>query len=283
MAVTIKTKEEIGFLREGGKRLAGILNQVVGAARIGVTTFALDALAENLILQSGGRPSFKGYRIKGAPHAYPGTLCISINEEVVHGIPRKDRVLREGDIVGLDIGMWYPAGATANSELPTTNQKNKFPIRNSQFGIALATDMAVTIGIGKISSEAQRLIDVTKESLDIGIAQVKPGATVGDIGGEIEKFLKKNHLGIIRDLAGHGVGYELHEEPLIPNYGSAGQGVELKQGMVIAIEPMATLGDWHVILADDGWTFKTADHSLGAHFEHTMAVTQNGVEILTHV
>lgn len=266
MAVTVKTKEEIDIMREGGKRLAGILDQVVLSARAGIATFELDKLAEHLILQSGGVPSFKGYRIKGSPHAYPGTMCISINEEVVHGIPRNDRILHEGDVVGLDIGMWYPSYAKASDGKPIKS---------------LCTDMAVTIGIGNISSEAKRLIEATKESLDIGIVQVKPGATVGDIGSKIEQFLKKNNLGIIRDLAGHGVGYELHEEPLIPNYGSAGKGVELKEGMVIAIEPMATLGDWRVVLADDGWTFKTADNSTGAHFEHSMAVTKDGVEVLT--
>ena len=266
MAVTIKTKEEINIIRDGGKRLADILDQVVMAAHVGVATLALDKLAEDLILQSGGKPSFKGYRIKGASAVYPGTICVSINEEVVHGIPRKDRILRQGDVVGLDIGMWWPSFAKASEGKPIK---------------PLCTDMAVTIGVGEISSEAQRLIDATKESLDIGIAEVKPGATVGDVGYAIETFLKRNHLGIIRDLAGHGVGYELHEEPLIPNYGHAGKGVELKEGMVIAIEPMATLGDWRVILANDGWTFKTVDNSLGAHFEHTMAVTKDGVEVLT--
>lgn len=272
MAVTVKTKEEINIMREGGRLLAGILNQVVAAARVGISTFELDNLAEDLILQSGGAPSFKGYRVKGARNAYPGTMCISINDEVVHGIPRNDRILREGDVVGLDIGMWYSGGKRGDWR----REAGKTDSRSS-----LCTDMAVTIGIGKISSEAKRLIDATKESLDIGIGQVKPGATVGDIGNAIETFLKKNNLGIIRDLAGHGVGYELHEEPLIPNYSSAGKGVELKEGMVIAIEPMATLGDWRVVLADDGWTFKTVDNSLGAHFEHTMAVTKDGVEVLT--
>lgn len=266
MAITIKTKEEIDLMREGGKRLADILNQVVSAARIGIATLELDKLAESLIFQSRGRPSFKGYRVKGASVAYPGTICVSINEEVVHGIPRNNRILREGDVVGLDIGMWWPSFAQASDGKPAKS---------------LCTDMAVTIGVGKISSEAKRLIDATRESLEIGIAAVKSGATVGDIGSEIERFLKKNHLGIIRDLAGHGVGYELHEEPLIPNYGSAGKGAELKEGMAIAIEPMATLGDWRVVLANDGWTFKTIDNSLGAHFEHTMAVTKNGVEVLT--
>ena len=248
-------------MRENGKRLAAVLQKVAAFAHPGVSTAELDSLAESLILRSGGKPSFKGYRIKGVSRSYPATMCISINEEVVHGIPRKDRVLREGDIVGLDIGMWWP--------------------RDPRQGKGLCTDMAMTIGIGRISKEAQRLIVATRESLEIGIAEVKAGATVGDIGSAIERFLKKQNLGIIRDLAGHGVGYELHEEPLIPNYGKAGTGVELKEGMAIAIEPMATLGDWRVVLAEDQWTFKTIDNSLGAHFEHTMAVTKDGADVLT--
>ncbi len=291
MAVTIKTKEEIGLIREGGKRLAGILNQVVAAALPGVATAVLDAIAEDLIVKAGGRPSFKGYRIKGVDTGYPATMCISINDEVVHGIPRKDRVLKEGDIVGLDIGMWWPSAGGAQVEnTGAQHQANKMLYSQSPEGARselmpslrpLCTDMAVTVGIGKISKEAQQLIDATRESLEVGIAEVRSGATVGDIGNAIERFLKKYKFGIVRDLAGHGVGYELHEEPLIPNYGKAGKGTELKEGMVIAIEPMATLGDWRVILGDDQWTFKTIDKSLGAHFEHTMAVTKDGAEVLT--
>ncbi len=272
MAITIKSKEELNLLRENGKQLARVLDQVVASARAGITTAELDMLAEELIKKSGGSPSFKGYRVKGATHPYPATMCISINEEVVHGIPRRDRVLREGDIVGLDIGMWWP----------TENKNEKLKNQNDKDGVKrLCTDMAVTIGIGEISREAQHLIDATRESLKIGILQVKPGAAIGDVGNAIETFLKKNHLGIIRDLAGHGVGYQVHEEPMIPNYGKAGTGVELKEGMVIAIEPMATLGDWRVVLADDQWTFITADKSLGAHFEHTMIVTKEGAEVIT--
>ena len=280
MAITIKTKEELDLMRENGKRLARILETVVAAAHAGVSTGDLDGLAEHLIIEAGGMPSFKGYRIKGVSRSYPATMCISINEEIVHGIPRKDRILREGDIVGLDIGMWWPVQPTAHEDRMSLAPK----IRPAEIGKKekpLCTDMAVTIGIGKISSEAQRLMDATRTSLEIGIAHVKAGVTVGDVGNAIEQYLKKNNLGIIRDLAGHGVGYELHEEPLIPNYGKAGTGVELKEGMVIAIEPMATLGDWRVVLADDQWTFKTIDNSLGAHFEHTMAVTKNGADVLT--
>ncbi|MBI4225409.1 MAG: type I methionyl aminopeptidase [Candidatus Sungbacteria bacterium] len=256
MSITLKTKEEIDILREGGKLLALVLEQVAAAVAPGVSTWELDALAERLIVESGGIPSFKGYRVTGIRTPYPATMCISVNDEVVHAIPRKDKILAEGDVVSLDIGMWYKK---------------------------LCTDMAITVGVGKVTAETERMIAAAKESLDLGIAAVRPGAHVGDIGHAVEERLKKDRLGIVRDLAGHGVGYELHEDPFIPNFGSPGTGPELKEGMVIAIEPMATLGTWRVILADDDWTYKTADHSLAAHFEHTLAVTKTGAEVLTRV
>lgn len=262
MAITIKTKEEIALLREGGRRLAEILEKVIQAANAGVSTLALDRLGESMIFASGGRPSFKGYRIKEARVPYPCSLCTSVNDEVVHAIPRSNRILRAGDIIGLDIGMQWPG----------ENKKS-----------GLYTDMAVTIGIGKISPEAKKLLKATKDALDSGIQQVRPGAHTGDIGYAIQKHLDRYHLGVIRDLAGHGVGYEVHEEPLIPNYGKSGSGPELKEGMVIAIEPMATLGDWRVTLDPDEWTFHTADGSLAAHFEHTIAVAENGAEVLTSI
>lgn len=264
--ISVKSKEETWILREGGGRLQKILEKVVAAARVGASTYDLDKLAERLIIESGGEPVFKGYRLPGAPVPYPASLCTSINDELVHAIPRRDKILKEGDIIGLDIGMRWPAGS-----------------RRQPPAMGLVTDMAVTIGIGKISSEAERLLRITREALDIGINEVKPGAKVGDIGHVIERHLKKQGLGVIRDLGGHGVGHELHEEPLIPNYGSPHTGPELKEGMVFAIEPMATLGDWRVVLQDDGWTFKTADGSLAAHFEHTVAVTKSGVEVLTAI
>ncbi len=265
--ITIKTKEEIDILREGGRRLAGILAAVVKEVKPGVSTLKLDGLAEGLIFESGGTPSFKGYRIRETSVPYPASLCTSINDEVVHAIPRKDRILKEGDIIGLDIGMAWPC---------------KFPISNFQFPIKpLFTDLAVTVGIGKISKEAERLIRATKEALDIGIKGIRPGVRIGDVSFAIQNHLEKQGLGIIRDLAGHGVGYEVHEEPLIPNYGKPGTGPEIKDGMVLAIEPMATLGDWRIVLDDDEWTFRTADGSLAAHFEHTIAVTKGGVEVLT--
>lgn len=268
-------------MREGGRRLARILAEIAQAAKVGTSTADLDRFAESLIFESGGTPSFKGYRIKGVRMPYPGAICASINEEVVHGIPRKERILKEGDIIGLDIGMWWPSSAAQLRTGKPSLASQDARLQTGKSPESLCTDMAVTVGIGKISKEAQRLIEITKKSLDIGIAHVRDGVTVGDIGFAIESFLKPHHVGIVRDLAGHGVGYELHEEPLIPNYGKPGRGAELKEGMVIAIEPMATLGDWRVVLGDDEWTFKTIDNSLAAHFEHTMAVTKDGVEVLT--
>lgn len=266
MSISIKTNEEIKLLREGGGKLARILQNIVEAAKPGVSTRELDMLAEGLILESGGIPAFKGYKISGVKTPYPATLCASVNDEVVHGIPRSDRILHEGDIMGIDIGMRWPA---------EKNQESR--IKNKGF----YTDMAVTIGIGKISPDAEKLVRATKEALTIGIGAVRPGGRIGDIGYAVERYLKKHKLGIIRDLAGHGVGYKLHEEPLIPNYGKEGAGPELKEGMVIAIEPMATLGDWRISLDDDEWTFRTADGTLAAHFEHTIVVTRSGAEVLT--
>jgi methionyl aminopeptidase len=268
MAVSIKTPEEIEILREGGRRLAKILAEVALLLKPGISTAELDQRAEELIRSSGGMSAFKGYRVPEARTPYPATLCVSLNDGVVHGIPKKEILLREGDIVGLDIGMWWPA-----EELPSR-------LRKKTSG-SLCTDMAITAGVGRISDEAKRLVRVTEEALEDGIRTVRPGRTIGDIGHSMEKHLKKERLGIIRDLAGHGVGYKLHEEPLIPNFGPAGSGETLKEGMVIAIEPMATLGDWRIVLDKDEWTFRTADGSLSAHFEHTIAVTSSGAEVLT--
>ncbi len=234
----LKTPAEIKILRAGGKKLAEILAQVAAA---------------------GGIPSFKNYRIKEARKPFPGSLCISLNDEVVHGIPRPDRFLHDGDLVGIDIGMLWP---------PTNG---------------LYTDMAVTIGIGSITKEAERLLVVTREALQAGIKAARPGEQIGDIGNAIQKILEREKYGIVRNLAGHGVGHALHEEPLIPNFGRPGTGIKIEEGMVLAIEPMATLGKAKVELADDDWTFRTADGSLAAHFEHTIAVTETGAEILTVV
>lgn len=285
MAITIKTKEEIDTLREGGKRLALILDRIAAAVAPGISTFELDALAERLIVESGGIPSFKGYRVVGIRTPYPATICASVNDEVVHAIPRKDKILHDGDVVSLDIGMLWPASTKATAGKPSEAKAADKPstlVDTKMLGKrTMITDMAITVGVGKVLPEIERMIAATKESLDLGIAAVRAGAHVGDIGHAVEQRLKKDRLGIIRDLAGHGVGYQLHEDPFIPNFGSPHTGPELKEGMVIAIEPMATLGTWRVVLQKDEWTYKTADGSRAAHFEHTLAVTKDGAEVLT--
>lgn len=282
MAVKIKTQKEIELLREGGRRLAVILEKIAVACRPGVSTLDLDRLAETLILEAGGIPSFKGYKIRETKVPYPGSLCASINDQVVHTVPSQMNVLKEGDIIGLDIGMWWPAHALPKGfEQADTNEILKIYAGKRPKERPFATDMAITIGIGKISEDAQRLLRVTEEALHAGIAAAKSGSKVGDVSYAIQTYLDKHALGIVHELAGHGVGYNLHEEPLIPNYGKPCTGPELVEGMVIAIEPISTLGSEEIELQKDEWTFKTKDGSLSAHFEHTLAIMPEGPEILT--
>ena len=260
----IKTPEEIEILREGGRRLAQVLDVLERSIAPGMTTKDLDDIAEKEIRRSGDEPAFLGYRPWDASRAYPATLCVSINDEIVHGIPRKDCIVKEGDIVGLDLGIKH---------------------------CGLFTDSARTVGAGKISDAAQKLLDVTREALGIGIAAAgKHGVRVGDIGTAIEEFVRKQpkKYGIVRGLGGHGVGREIHEDPFIPNHRpdrslGLGFGMRLKPGMVIAIEPMLAAGKPGIALAPDGYTYRTKDRSLAAHFEHTILITGDGAgtEILT--
>ncbi|PJE64792.1 MAG: type I methionyl aminopeptidase [Candidatus Ryanbacteria bacterium CG10_big_fil_rev_8_21_14_0_10_43_42] len=251
----IKTPEEIKVLREGGHKLASVLSRIADAVRPGISTADLDTLAEDLIRKEGGESAFKGYKAFGAKTAYPGTVCTSINEEVVHGIPSKTRILAEGDIIGLDIGMKYGG---------------------------LYTDTAVTVPVGTIDSAARELIFVTNSALTEGIRAICAGAHVGDIGNAIETYVRsKGMYGIVKDLVGHGVGHAVHEDPPIPNYRTKGRGPSLVPGMVLALEPMLTLGAAGVMIAKDHWTWSTRDGSLSAHFEHTILVTKEGAEILT--
>ena len=251
---SVKSKKEIEILAEGGLRLAEILRNVADAVKPGITTKQLDSLAESLILSAGGSPSFKGYKAFGSRTAFPAALCTSINEEVVHGIPSDKRVLEEGDIIGLDIGMKYNG---------------------------LYTDTAVTVGVGRVAIAWQKLIDATRDAMYAGIAEVRAGAFTGDIGEAIQTYAEDHGFGVVRELVGHGVGHKVHEDPEVPNWGYRGRGDKLLEGMVIAIEPMVTAGDYAIELAKDGWTWRTKDRSRSAHFEHTVAVTKNGVQILT--
>lgn len=255
MPITVKTPVEIKILREGGKRLASILKQLVAEVKPGVSAQSLNALAEKLMLGGGDIPSFLGYVPSGAKRPYPASLCVSINDEVVHGIPNEtEKLLKEGDIVTLDTGLIHKG---------------------------LFTDSAITVGVGKIDAKAKKLLNVTKKALMVGIKAVRAGATTGDIGFAIESFVKPYGFGIVRELAGHGVGYAVHEEPFVPNFGKKGEGMVLKAGMVIAIEPMLNEGGAGVKLDSDGYTYRTKDGSRSAHFEHTVVVTENGSEILT--
>lgn len=252
--IYIKTPEQIEILREGGKRHAAILEILTAKVVPGVTTGELDALALSLVREGGDEPAFLGYKPAGASYAYPATLCVSVNDEVVHGIPDAKRVLQEGDVVSLDLGL-----------------KHK----------GLFTDAAVTVAVGTVDVKKRELLKVAQAALYKGIDEIKPGARTGDIGHAIEHYIKAYKYGIVRDLAGHGVGIAIHEDPFIPNYGQKGKGTLLKAGMVIAIEPMVNLGTAEVTLDDDDYTFRTADGKASAHFEHTVLVTEDGYEILT--
>jgi len=245
--IKLKTQKEIEVMAEGGKILVGIMKGLGEIVKVGIKTSELNRVAETLILKSGGKPSFKGYR------GYPAVICTSVNEEVVHAVP-SERRLEEGDIVSLDIGMEYKG---------------------------FHTDMARTFAVGKISSKAKKLIEVTKEALKIGIEEVGVGNTLGDIGFAIQKYVESQGFGVVRELCGHGIGKEIHEDPQILNYGEKGTGYKIKEGMVLCLEPMVTAGDWRLEKAKDGHGFKTKDNSLSCHFEDTVAVLRDGVKILT--
>lgn len=244
----IKTPDQIQALREGGHLLAKAMDVLVAAVRPGITTDELDALFVRTVAAWGTESSFFGY------HGYPKAICTSINDEVVHGVPAS-RVLKEGDIIGLDIGIRYKG---------------------------FCTDMARTVGVGNISAEAQALIDVTRESLDLAIPTLRLGNTIGDIGATVQQYVEGKGYSIVRVLVGHGVGESVHEEPQVPNYGKRGKGKKLEVGMVLAVEPMVNIGEAHVDFdQDDGWTVRTSDGSLSAHFEDTIAILETGPEILT--
>ena len=254
MAITIKTKKEIEILKQGGKILAGILREVSEIAKPGISTGFLNERAKELVLSYSAKPAFEGYQPSFSKKPYPAAICISLNEVVVHGLPSVNVILKEGDILKLDFGVTYEN---------------------------LCTDAAITIGIGKMTGEKTKLINATKRALELAISEIKPGNHIGDIGYVIENYIESQGFSVVRDLVGHGVGYKVHEEPNIPNYGKRGEGPVLKPGMVLAIEPIVTMGSGEVRLCQDGFGYETVDGSLSAHFEHTIAIIDEGNIVLT--
>lgn len=252
-----KTTQEIDSMRRGGELLSRALKETVDAVRPGITLRELDAIGERVIVEGGGRPSFKGYQPTHGAAPFPSTICISVNEEVVHGLGNRDLKLKEGDVVGFDIGCWFEG---------------------------LCTDMAVTVPVGAVSSEATKLMQVTRDALMAGVAAAKVGNEIKDISRAIEEYVKPHGYGIVRALVGHGVGHQVHEAPHIPNYVSDRYPkVVIEDRMCLALEPMLGLGgDYRVDTAPDGWSIVMHDGSLGSHFEVTIAVTkEDGAEILT--
>ena len=248
MAVTVKSEKQIALMREAGRLLAITHEELHKALKPGMTTLDIDRLGEEIIRDFGCVPNFKNY------NGFPASICVSINDEVVHGIPTDKRVLKEGDIVSLDAGLIYKG---------------------------YHSDAARTWGVGEISAEAQRLIDVTRESFFKGISFAKEGNHLHEISAAIQDYVEGNGFSVVRDLVGHGIGTHLHEDPEIPNFRTKGRGIRLRAGMTLAIEPMVNAGTWEVAYEDDDWTVVTDDGSLSAHYENTILVTKDGCEILT--
>jgi methionyl aminopeptidase len=247
--IIYKSNDEIDRMRVAGRITAGTIERVLAAVRPGVSTAELDAVAESYIREQGATPAFKGYR------GFPASICASINNEIVHGIPSRTRVIRERDLVSLDFG---------------------------SVSDGFVGDSAVTVVVGEApSAEAEKLVRVTEEALEAGIAQIRPGGRLSDISHAVQQVAEGAGFSVVREYVGHGIGRAMHEDPQIPNYGPPGRGPELRPGLVLAVEPMVNLGGWETIALDDGWTVVTADGSLSAHFEHTVAVTEDGHEVLT--
>jgi len=249
MSIIIKSDREIAVMRQAGRIVAAVLGVLSEQVRPGMKTKELDIITTREADRLGAKPSFKGYR------GFPANLCVSVNDEVVHGIPG-ERVLDEGDIVSLDFGAIF---------------------------MGFQGDAAVTIGVGEISSQAKQLMETTEGALKAGIAAAYSGARLGDISAAIQNYAESRGCSVVREYSGHGIGREMHEEPQIPNFGLPGQGPVLKKGMTLALEPMVNAGDWRTRLGDDHWTVFTADGSLSAHFEHTIAITDGEPEVLTIV
>jgi methionyl aminopeptidase len=248
MSIAIRTPKEIKKMRRSGSALRGVLDELRERIAPGMTTMDLEKIAEAKIAAANAVPAFKGY------HGYPCVLCTSVNSEVVHGIPSATRVLKEGDVVSIDCGL----------------------IIDGYY-----SDSAITLPVGKVSETAASLLETTERSLQAAIDAVKVGATLGDVGAAVQELAEAAGFSVVREFVGHGIGTQMHEEPQIPNYGSRGQGIKLREGMVLAIEPMVNAGQSKVRVLEDGWTAVTVDGSLSAHFEHTVAVRAEGAEVLT--
>lgn len=255
MTIALKTTEEIKTLREGGRRHADILRELADMVEPGLSTLTLEEEARRLIRERGDKPAHLGYTPYGASRPFPAALCISINDEIVHGIPNEEpRVLKQGDVVKIDLSLIHKG---------------------------LFTDSAITVAVGAIDDEAKKLIEVTKEALEAGIKAAQPGGTIGDIGAAISAVVKPSGFSLAKNLVGHGVGYKIHEEPYVPNVGKKGEGEKLVPGMVFAIEPMICVGKGNWTTLPDGYTIATKDGSVAAHFEHTVAITEEGNIVLT--
>ncbi len=251
-SITIKSDRELGYMREAGRVVARVKEKIAEAIGPGVTTLELDRVAEREIRSNGAVPSFKGYTA-GGHIPFPASICASVNDEIVHGIP-SGRVLEEGDVLSIDVGA----------------------IVHGFHG-----DSAFTVGVGEIDEGAERLIEATRESLRLGIEQARVGARIGDISSAVQEHAESRGYGVVRQYVGHGIGRSMHEAPEVPNYGEPGRGPLLREGMALAIEPMLNVGGWEAVQGDDGWTVVTADGSLSAHFEDTIAISEDGPEVLT--
>ena len=275
--IYIKTKDEIDILRQGGKILANILSKICQEVKPGISTAELEKMAVELIIGAGGSPAFKDYDMGGGIF-FPTALCTSINNEVVHGSALPGRILKSGDIIGLDIGMEWPIQTKEEAE------KNNRPFNPYSNNGGFFTDTCRTVGVGKISNEAKKLLRVTKQALDIGLSKAIAGNTLNDIGKAIEVYVRKNGFSVVRDMVGHGVGYMAHEDPNVFNF-EIGQNLPenelLEPGMVIAIEPMVNQGKYGVRVSKNGYTIISSDNSLSAHFEHSVAILNKGNLIIT--
>jgi len=262
----IKQPQEIEKIITGGKILGEVLETISKMAKPGISAWEIDQEAERLIVKAGGKPAFKHFRSSRSEPPFPTTICASVNEEIVHGIATKDKILKAGDIFSIDIGMQWPVGSG-----------------EGQDGNGFFTDTALAVVVGNVPKETQKLLWATQEALEAGLEQCVIGNTVADVGRAVEDYVRsKGNYGIVRDLVGHGVGHAVHEEPRVPNYYD--KNLEkwiLQEGTVIAIEPMVTMGDYRIKTASDGWSISTVDDSLSAHFEHTVVITKEGPIVVT--